>query len=230
MNPMCLVLLAIGQHPQYPIIILSNRDEFYNRTKAPAHFWPDPGIYSGNDLAAGGTWLGINKTGQFSLLTNYRNPELHKTTNLSRGLLVKNFLEDPHLSPAKYIQQIAKYSNNYNPFNLIVGNMRDIIYYSNITNKATPLTKGIYGISNHLLDTPWYKVIKAKNLLNNMLNELVKLEDPMIIRDILATILEDKTSSPDNLVPQTGVPLELEYSLGCIFVDIPDYQYGTRKF
>lgn len=227
---MCLALLAIGQHPQYPVIILSNRDEFYNRATAPAHFWPEnQDIYSGKDLAAGGTWLGVNKTGHFSLLTNYRNPELHKATNLSRGLLVKNFLEDQHLSPEQYIQQIAKYSNNYNPFNLIVGTMRDIFCYSNVSNKTIPLTKGIHGISNHLLDTPWYKVIKAKNLLNNILNELVKLEDPITIRDMLATILEDKTPTPDNLLPQTGVPLELEQSLGSIFIDIPDYQYGTRS-
>ncbi len=228
---MCLALLAIGQHPLYPLIILSNRDEFYQRATVPAHFWQEhSNIFSGKDLVCGGTWLGVNKQGNFSLITNYRNPDGYNLLMQSRGLLAKNFLlESIQTSPSAYVKKIVAVSDNYNPFNLIVGNRTDITYYSNVVNKTQKLTTGLYGISNHILDTPWYKVLKAKNLFNQLIAELITLEAPDRIAELLFPILEDRTLAPDNLLPSTGVPVDVEKSLSSIFVNIPSQAYGTRS-
>jgi hypothetical protein len=52
---MCLVLIALDSHPDYPLIVAANRDEFYDRPTAPARFWDDaPAILAGRDLKAGG--------------------------------------------------------------------------------------------------------------------------------------------------------------------------------
>jgi uncharacterized protein with NRDE domain len=228
---MCLALIAIGQHPLYPLIILSNRDEFYKRATLPAHYWPEnPNVFSGKDLIGGGTWLGVNKNGNFSLITNYRNPKANDLLKQSRGLLTKNFLlESIHTVPAHYIKTIAESAHNYNPFNLIVGNRTRITYYSSVINKMTELTTGLYGISNHLLDTSWYKVLRAKSLFAILITNLINYEDPHLIEDLLFPILEDRILAPDHLLPDTGVPRDIEKSLSSIFVDIPSHRYGTRS-
>lgn len=227
---MCLALIAIDQHPRYPLIILSNRDEFYNRATIPAHYWPEnPDIFAGKDRVGGGSWLGVNTKGHFSLVTNYRNPTAYDALKKSRGMLVTNFLNQNNLSPSAYIDSIAAFSDTWNPFNLIVGNNSDIEYYSNMTNKTVTLTTGLHGISNHLLNTPWHKVVKARHLFLTLLDVLKTQEDPITIRELLFPVLADKTPTPDNLLPETGIPFELEKALGSIFVNILDYNYGTRS-
>ena len=70
---MCLILLAWQVHPDYPLVVAANRDEFFQRPAAPAGFWPDaPSVFAGRDLEAGGSWLGITRQLGFAALTNYR--------------------------------------------------------------------------------------------------------------------------------------------------------------
>ena len=227
---MCLALIAIEQHPLYPLIILSNRDEFYSRATAPAHYWNDAaGVFAGKDLVSGGTWLGVNQQGRFSLVTNYRDPSHYNPGRLSRGLLAKNFLlETVSASPEDYMHEISSSTNDYNGFNLLVGTIQDIVYFSNVENKIKNLSPGIYGLSNHLLDTPWYKVLKAKELFHKIAPQLRCAQTPEEINAFLFPILEYHHFAPEHLLPQTGVPLEFERGLSSIFVNIPSRQYGTR--
>ena len=70
---MCLILLAWQAHPDYPLVVAANRDEFFVRPSAPAAFWTEaPQVFAGRDLEAGGTWLGISRERRFAALTNYR--------------------------------------------------------------------------------------------------------------------------------------------------------------
>ncbi len=226
---MCLVLIAIEQHPEYPIIILSNRDEFYTRPTQPAHYWQSsPSLFAGQDLVGGGSWLGINKKGQFALVTNYRNPNAYDKTLLSRGVLVKDFLQND-IEPQTYIETIRPLAPQYNLYNLIVGNLNEVIYFSNVEDKVIKLKPGLYGLSNHLLNTSWYKVSRAKELFKQALARQVTECPPEQIDALLFPILEDKTLAPDNLLPQTGVTLDLEKALSSIFVNIPQHAYGTRN-
>ncbi|MDS8826507.1 NRDE family protein, partial [Streptococcus pneumoniae] len=103
---MCLINLQFQQHPHYKLIVAANRDEFYGRPAAPAHFWKDsPDILAGRDLSQMGTWLGVHKSGRFAALTNYRDPDQMAAGAKSRGELVTQFL-DGHISPADYLQAI----------------------------------------------------------------------------------------------------------------------------
>ena len=89
---MCLILFAYHVNPRYKLILTANRDEFYDRPTATAHFWEDaPQVLAGRDLAHGGTWLGVTRTGRFGCVTNYRDPRQPKGT-VSRGNLVSDFL------------------------------------------------------------------------------------------------------------------------------------------
>ncbi|MBL7478904.1 NRDE family protein [Legionella bononiensis] len=228
---MCLALIAIDQHPLFPLILLSNRDEFYKRSSTPADYWHDnPNIYSGKDLVGNGTWLGVHGLGHFSLVTNYRNPKMHQSSMRSRGHLVAQYLlESDRISPEDYLEYIKLTADQYNPFNLLVGTMQDVYYYSNVSGEIKKLSSGLYGLSNHLLDTPWYKVSRAKELFNNTKHQLTACSEPEQIIELLFPILFDTKSSPEHLLPETGIEHHLEQLLSSIYIDIPEYGYGTNQ-
>jgi len=80
---------------------------------------------------------------------------------------------------------------------------------------------GIYGLSNHLLDTPWFKVEKSKLSFS----KIIKRKDVSI--DELFMLLSDKEIPPDDLLPDTGLQLEIERAVSPVFVSTP--KYGTRS-
>src|SRR3954462_7242379 len=88
---MCLAIVAHGAHPRYVTVIAANRDEFHARDAAPAAWWPE-GWLAGRDLAGGGTWLGVTRTGRWALLTNVREPERKNANAPTRGTLVPRVL------------------------------------------------------------------------------------------------------------------------------------------
>ncbi len=177
---MCLLIFALNYHPDYKLVLLANRDEFYARPTAKAHEWDCAGkVIAGKDLQAGGTWLGIDKKGRFSAITNYRDPKNIKTEAPSRGELVQNYLLS-QTDPLKYMFQVQFKAQNFNGFNLLVGNREDIFYYSNYAKSIQKIGDGIHGLSNHLLNTYWYKVGLGKEKLENYLNqnERLNIADP----------------------------------------------------
>jgi uncharacterized protein with NRDE domain len=79
-------------HPDFPLVVAANRDEFHARPSAPAGRWPDaPAVIGGRDLEAGGTWLGIAANGRFAAVTNVREPGM-PAGERSRGALTRDFL------------------------------------------------------------------------------------------------------------------------------------------
>lgn len=219
---MCLILFAYQQHPQYPLIVAANRDEFYERKTKEAHFWDDhPLILAGRDLEKLGTWLGVTKTGRFAAVTNYRNPQELVHGKKSRGNLVVDALTyRGHLS--KYMEHIHKEKDSFPGFNLLFGDIHQLYYYSNIEGKGKRLTKGIYGLSNHLLNTPWPKVKKGTSHLKKFIEEPSQLSI-----ESLFSILTDEERAKDEDLPNTGVPIEMERMLSPLFIKSKDY--GTRS-
>jgi uncharacterized protein with NRDE domain len=217
---MCLILIGWKTHPQYPLVVAANRDEFLNRPTAPADFWQDhPQVLAGRDLQAGGTWMGITKTLRFAALTNYRDPDHLQPNGFSRGNLVSNFLIGDQ-SPREYIESIYKDSERYNGFNLLLGNGEELHWLSNITGESKSLEPGVYGISNHLLDTPWPKLIEAKQAFQESLKSLPDTSE-------MSKLLSNDQIHPDEILPNTGVSLDRERALSAIFVTtFPGY--GTR--
>ncbi len=218
---MCLIVFAFDCHPRYRLVLAANRDEYYDRPTATAAVWPEnEDVIAGRDLLSGGTWLGLNMSGRLAALTNYRDPSRHLLKARSRGELVSDFLLGT-LSPESYLAEINKKSGLYNGFSLLVGDSLSLWYYSNVEKSPRRVNPGLHGLSNHLLDTPWPKVERAKESLAAVLAE--SYIEPARLFDLLA----DKTPAPDEKLPQTGVGLTWERILSPVFVRSP--AYGTRS-
>lgn len=214
---MCLIVFAWRpSHPQ-PLVLAANRDEFYARPTQPLAQWKDaPQVYAGQDLEAGGTWLGINADGRFAALTNIRNPD-QPLGRRSRGELVAQFLTND-LSMDEYLLAVADRAGEYGGFNLLVGNREELHFLSAIDPVPRPLSEGVYGVSNAGLDTPWPKLVKAKAALSAQLND----PQPSRLFDFLA----DADVAPVADLPETGVGLATETLLSSVFIASPTY--GTR--
>ncbi len=219
---MCLILLSYDTHPLYRMVLAANRDEYYRRPTAPAAFLDNaPDILGGLDLKHNGMWLGITRTGRLAAITNYRDPGLDMSNAPSRGFLVKEFLFGKE-SPQNYLQHIKSVGDQYNGFNLLVGDRTELFYYSNRGNRIQKIKPGTYGLSNHLLDTPWPKIAKGKDTLKRLLENNKKVNPENIF-----AMLRDGVFPPDDLLPDTGVDLEWERTLSPLF--ITSEIYGTRS-
>jgi len=217
---MCLIFISFQQHPNYKLIVAGNRDEFYNRKTAAANYWSDyPQILGGRDLEAGGTWLGMSTSGKISMLTNYRDPKNINPAAPSRGQLVSDYLKSTITAEA-YTRGVESDGKKYNGFNLIVGSPEELWYYSNYRNGITPLAPGFYGISNHLLESPWPKVLIGKQKISPVLRP--NIVDP---EQVLEILYDDQVADDDQL-PDTGLTLERERALSSMFIKTPNY--GSR--
>jgi uncharacterized protein with NRDE domain len=148
---MCLIVLAWRVHPEFPLIVAANRDEFHARPAAPAAFWEDhPDILAGRDLEARGTWMGVSRAGRFAAVTNYRGAKEPRAIE-SRGALVARFLsnDDP---PKGYVATLQK--SMYSGFNLLAADGEELWWMSNRGGAPRRLEPGIYGLGNTLLDAP----------------------------------------------------------------------------
>jgi uncharacterized protein with NRDE domain len=218
---MCLILFAWNAHPKYKLVLAANRDEFFARPTQRAGFWKEnKDILAGKDLKAGGTWMGVNRWGSFSAVTNFRQAPFRNNYPKSRGELPIAYLSKQS-DPSTFIEKLAAKAGDYAPFNLLTGNSDTLRYYSNQTNEITKIVDGVHGLSNHLLNTPWPKVAKGKSALENWLQD--KNPNPM---DLFG-ILEDKSEASENDLPNTGVEKDWEKKLSAMFIESPEY--GTRS-
>lgn len=219
---MCIAYLALGLHENWPLLIAANRDEFHERPTRAAAPWPDhPDVIAGLDLKGGGTWLGVTRQGRFGLLTNYRDRQL-KAAAPSRGELVSQYLIGD-MSASEYVSALCDQAPSYNGFNLIVGDLQQAWYASNRTPALRPqaLAGRSHVVSNHLLDTPWPKVERLRQALDDM--------DADVLSETINPVfsaLRDTVTAPDDSLPRTGLSLERERLLSSPFIISPDY--GTR--
>lgn len=213
---MCLIVVGWRVHRQYPLVVAANRDEFYARPTAVAGRWPDAEqIIGGRDLEAGGTWLGITDGGRFAAVTNVREPGMSKGLR-SRGELTRAFLRSD-LPAIDFAQKIE--GSEFSGFNLLLGDGKSLIYCSNRDGPPRELAPGIYGLSNHVLDSPWPKLVQARQAFTEALD---RLPDKSAFFGLLA----ERTIVPDHALPNTGVSIEWERLLSPVFVSSEDY--GTR--
>ena len=222
---MCLIVVGVGLRPDVPLMLAANRDEFFARPTQAAEFWPDAGtVLAGRDLEQGGTWLGLTRGGRLAALTNYREGGRPRTGTRSRGWLVRDFLMSD-AEPGLYLGQVQDDAQRYDGFNLLLGSREGLHYYSNRSGDPTALSPGVHGLSNHLLDSPWPKVERAKARMAE-LAELAKAPRDAL-DDRLFELLADDRRAPDDELPQTGVSLEWERVLSSAFIRTD--AYGTRS-
>lgn len=217
---MCLILLAHRVHPDYPLIIAANRDEFHARPTASSHFWQVPGgVLAGRDLEAGGTWLGIDHRGRFAAVTNV-SEEAQDGRWLSRGDLVQAFLagDASAMAFASGIQ-----GARYRGFNLLLWDSRALAYTSNRGHPQT-LPPGIHGLANAGLGENRFKVQRATDALTAAI--AAATDDDSLIH-ALSELLSDRTTpSVAERRRAPGMSDAMQRALGACFI-VGD-TYGTR--
>jgi uncharacterized protein with NRDE domain len=254
---MCLIVFAWQVVPGVPLIAAANRDEYYDRATAAAGPWEEnPQIIAGRDLKAGGSWMGITTPegpeaaatasftplkarccdgapapaadgsatpSRFAAITNIRAPLDHNPAAPSRGMLVSNFLSAT-MSAREYVEQIRPGAAAYNGFNLVLCDGKELVWFSNKglddPRNGQPLAPGIYGLSNAVLDSPWPKVLKTKAQFASLLC----LGAP---EEAYFEMLADTACAPDQRLPETGVPRDVERMLSAVCIESPNY--GTRS-
>lgn len=216
---MCLILIAWRAREDLPLVVAANRDEWRERPTEAARWWPDqPRLLAGRDLRAGGTWMGVTREGRFAAVTNFRDPAERRSTARSRGTLVTEFLLGS-MAPGDFLASVAARAGEYNGFNLIAGDGGTLWCYGSRDGPPREIEPGIHGLSNHVLDEPWPKVVRGREAMREALAE----RDPA---PALFRFLSDASPARDADLPGTGVGLEWERRLSCALITGADY--GTR--
>ncbi|HEX5698528.1 MAG TPA: NRDE family protein [Rhodoferax sp.] len=216
---MCLIAWNWQPENPNPLLLIANRDEFYARPTAPLHWWHDAPILAGRDLQAGGTWLGISRTGRLAALTNHRDPATVKPDAPSRGELVSAFLQTD-TSARDYLTELAGRAGNYNPFNLLVFDGIHLLGLESRHARILTMQPGIGAVSNADFLTPWPKLAHLSGSLQKLLAQAHPSDEQLL------ALLHNPGIAADADLPTTGIPLELERALSAAFVALPEY--GTR--
>ena len=241
---MCLILFAWNSHPDYSLVVAANRDEFYERDTEGISYWSEhPHLLAGRDradvLGSPGTWLGFTKSGKFAAVTNVRAPSEKNPDARTRGELSLMYLTSSS-QPAAFIEENAKRFHLYNGFNFL---MADLSNPTNaemhwVSNRMTmgntlrprkvfpyqPLSHGVYGLSNAMLDTPWPKV---NHRVAAFAQVLAMDQGQLKGVDQYLKVLADTRYASDHELPSTGVSKEWEKALSPAFIKTPSY--GTRS-
>ena len=219
---MCILFFAIEQHPKYPVIICANRDEFHQRPTQAMHWWSKDvdAVLAGKDLQAGGTWLGLNKQGRFSALTNFRQPQLFDKKKQSRGDLVLQALANQDDEMTTSLEQSAR---RYNGFNLVFGKLSDLTCFDSVSQKDQKLAAGFHSLCNGSLDDIWPKMTLGQNQLSDAISSF---EKQSLDIDDLFDLMKSAQQAQTESLPETGIPIDWEQLLSSIFIVSPEY--GTR--
>jgi uncharacterized protein with NRDE domain len=225
---MCLAALALDQSSRFPFVLATNRDEFYDRAAARLGWWePDDGgppILGGRDLHAGGTWLGLTAHGRLGLITNIRNPADMDPQAPSRGQIVPQWLKGDAAMPMLW-PRLAM--SGYNGFNMLALDFAqgECFWVNNRKLFPERLQRGVFGLSNAILNTPWPKVQQLKNRMRQAVTQCPNAE---ALSNRLFEALADPTVAADEDLPQTGISLEWERMLSSAFIKSESGLYGTR--
>lgn len=192
------------------------------------HVWQAPkGVVAGKDVTAGGTWLGAKREGggaKLALVTNYRDGAQiakNKADNRqfrSRGELVLNYLAAKQL-PTEFANSLSV--ADYDGFNMLLWQAGEPLQYVSNQSPSLALGPGLYGLSNHTLETPWPKLRRLKENFRTQYAGCERLDV-----DALFALLRDDTQAPLALLPNTGIGQPFEQLLSSIFITSP--AYGTR--
>lgn len=189
---MCLIVLAFQVHAGVPLLVAANRDEFHARPTRDADWWPDrPDVLAGRDMQAGGTWLGLHRSGRFAAVTNHYDDPPPSGAFESRGRLVTDYLLGSK-DPMDYLRAID--GETFAGFNLLLGNTRTLGYLSNRGAGVRDLSPGIYGLSNATLDTSWDKVERSKERLAGLV-AAGEADDPALF-ELLADTSDGTVRAP----------------------------------
>lgn len=233
---MCICAIAWQLFPDKPLVLLANRDEFFERPTASLHHWENAPILAGQDLSAGGTWLGINtKNHKWAVILNYREIVKDKPNFItSRGQIISEYLQSS-LSPLTFAKSLKLIE--FDGFNLILGDKNQAVMLNNKGFPITILASGLYVLSNGQpegfdKEQAWFKTERLRMKVRQEILPLIETGQDFVNASF--KVLADDTQAPIEQLPQTGLSGEAELALSSIFIP-PDRlnglfsrKYGTR--
>ena len=223
---MCIVAFAWQVLDDTPLCLISSRDEFYHRPTASLKQWENSPIIAGQDLQSGGTWMGITASGRWAIVTNFRDGQDKKVYPTSRGELIQQFLESTQ-TPIRFAQELEKVQCDYAGFNLFLGDQNQAVYMSNRGEAPQVLAKGVYVTSNGLMTEHWEKTRHLRKRFTQEFLPMLQSHQPQADLDVAVwDILEDERKIIPELLPNTGIQVEMEELLSSTFIQSP--VYGTR--
>jgi uncharacterized protein with NRDE domain len=227
----CTVVAIKGQHPEYPLVVGANRDEYYARASGPPRVLEEgPRIVAGVDLAKGGTWMGANEHGVFVAITNQRTHERGHAGTFSRGLMVMAALARPEV--AAIDELLSKTDpDEYSAFNLMYGDARELrVAYARPGQpriETVALDDGTWILTNDRLGSPEFP--KAERALERVAPIVRAPWDELA--PALAGVLGDHEKPPIEAIaeppPGSLFPRELLHELQAICIHTA--VYGTRS-
>ncbi len=228
---MCIVAVAWQLFDDLPLVLLSNRDEFFHRPTLPLYHWQNSPILAGQDQLAGGTWLGINTVnGRWAVILNYREVRQKKPVfSTSRGQLVQQFLLSEK-QPVDFARNIKL--KEYDGFNMIIGNHLQAVMFNNKGFPIQPLANGLYVLSNGQPYDDWFKTERLRGRVRQEILPLIAEKQDW--QQASWQVLTDSQLAPDEHLPHTGLSLPAESALSSIFIPpqrnptIFHQPYGTR--
>jgi len=218
---MCLIVFDWQPQAEVKLRLAANRDEFHARPTQALHRWPDAALIGGRDVLAGGGWLAASHL-RLAALTNVRDIRTPTPPGApSRGELVRQALEIDDLR--RWLETLTQEdAKRYAGFNLLVMSEDQQLWTLHHGRHGIDwqrVSPGIHALSNARLDTPWPKVVQAREALRRA--EL--LAD---WRDGMWTAMRDAHPMPVDRLPDTGIGQDRERFLSPVFIEGQDY--GTR--
>lgn len=181
---MCIVALAAGLHPDWPLVVAANRDERHDRPAEPLAIWPS-GIVAGRDAVAGGTWLGVHPAGRFAALTNVAGNGAADPAAPTRGALVPAFLD-------KGRRPDTREARAFNAFNLLGWAAGEGTVWSNRGMAGERrVTRGLLVLGNAPVEEAFARSTRLRPSLGQA---LAAMRDP---RDLFAVMGPDGTGAPE---------------------------------
>lgn len=250
---MCMLFIADNSDAaddEYALVVLSIRDEQYNRNTRECQQWQtNPSVYGGMDLQdglEGGTWLAIDTAGnKIGAVLRVLQPFYHTSTStLTRGFLVTNFMKSK-LSGAEYIASVVPDAHKYPGFNLVTIDVNAIsskhnkqhntISYLNNTTDATPTVStcrgGIWAFGNSAPKEPFVKTKVGRDHFADITARLKRIsERDLLCAQLFALASDDTAHFPDPVLAKDGAGFPDEYLRGLSSINcrIPMASFGTR--
>jgi uncharacterized protein with NRDE domain len=236
---LCTLFLFINQFKNIPIAIVSNRDESRERSSSIIQGWDKKLNSFGNEIISPkdetkkGTWFACQNemNGKWAILTNIRDPASHNSERKSRGDIILNFLNSGD-SASGFLERLKNTAHEYNHFNIIFSDYNFIYYFHSKENEFEILhqngsnEKKIFGLSNGKIDSNWPKIINTKERFLEFIVNKNENHSEFYWNYFKYEMMNDKKYEI-NLLPKTGVSLEIEVFLSALF--IRGEKYGTRS-
>lgn len=146
---MCTLAIAFQVFPSTPIAVAANRDEILDRpSRPPLRIEGEPAIIAPRDEEAGGTWIGYNEHDLFVAITN-RWTDTELAGERSRGLLVREALQQVDVDAAAAIVEEALKDHEYEGFNLVLADPESsVVFEWDGTLRVTALEPGLHVVMN----------------------------------------------------------------------------------